>query len=630
MAETLNLSGLSGYRVGGTVHVVINNQLGFTTAPEAARTSVYPTDVAKMVQAPIFHVNGDDPEACVRAARLAFGFRQAFHKDVVIDLVCYRRHGHNEGDDPSYTQPLMYQRIEAKRSVRKLYTEALVRRGDITLEEAEQALDDFNSQLQTALDEVRAETPPPPPHLPTARPVGPADPGRRDRGRPRRRCVSLADDDHEPCRRASPSTPSWPASSPSGTSWSAGGQVDWALGEALAVGSLLLEGVDVRLTGQDTRRGTFSQRHAVLVDYATGAEYVPLAHLDRLEPAGRHRAGRHRAGQRRSGPNHPFGRFTVRDSLLSEYAAVGFEYGYSVEAPDALVAWEAQFGDFVNGAEIIIDNFIVAAEDKWGQHAGLVLLLPHGYEGQGPEHSSARLERFLSLSARGNLRVTVPSTAAQYFHLLRAQVRRAPVTPLVVITPEVDAAGRGLPLAAGRPRRRLVRRGDRRRRGGRPGRGAAGRAVQREGGPRGPAPPRRAAGRPGARAGGNAERASGSAPDAVAVVRVEQLYPWPEDRHRAGARAVRRRHRGGLAAGGAREHGRLVVRPRPAPPAPARTATRCATSAGRSRPARPPGAAPSTSSSRPISSIGRSADRGAASLSPAAAPARCLTGDRHG
>ena len=412
VAETLNLSGLAGYRTGGTIHLVINNQLGFTTAPEAARTSVYPTDVAKMVQAPILHVNGDDPEACVRAAGLAFGFRQAFHKDVVIDMVCYRRHGHNEGDDPSYTQPLMYALIEAKRSVRKLYTESLVRRGDITLEQAEEALDSFSARLQAALDETRAGTDAsavPVPELP-------------EYVVPDLRLPPIETGiDHAVVSRLAAAA----AAAPDGFTVHpklvrqfeqrdkvvADGEVDWALGEALALGSLLLEGTNVRLTGQDTRRGTFSHRHAVLVDYATGAEHVPLAQLGG-------------------------GRFTVRDSLLSEYAAVGFEYGYSVVAPDDLVAWEAQFGDFWNGAEIIVDNFLVAAEDKWGQQSGLVLLLPHGYEGQGPEHSSARIERFLTLCARGNIRVAEPTTAAQYFHLLRSQVRTPVRRPLVVFTPK--------------------------------------------------------------------------------------------------------------------------------------------------------------------------------------------------
>jgi multifunctional 2-oxoglutarate metabolism enzyme len=425
VAETLNLSGLSGYRTGGTVHVVINNQLGFTTAPASARTSVYPTDVAKMVQAPIFHVNGDDPEACVRAARLAFLFRQTFHKDVVIDLVCYRKHGHNEGDDPSYTQPLMYQRIEAKRSVRKLYTETLVRRGDITLEEAEQALDDFNASLQVVLDEVRGE----PSLAPTVLPA--PDPGPGDTPSPQ---TGVAPDVLRALSSVVRSVPEGFMIHPKlerqfvqRDELVASGQVDWALAEALAIGSLMYEGVNVRLTGQDTRRGTFSHRHAVLVDYSNGEEFVPLAHI---------RDGLHRIGADTLEPSEPMGNFTVRDSLLSEYAAVGFEYGYSVEAPEALVAWEAQFGDFGNGAQIIIDNFMVAAEVKWGQFAGLTLLLPHGYEGQGPEHSSARFERFLSLSARGNLRVTVPSTSAQYFHLLRSQALSSPKRPLVVVTPK--------------------------------------------------------------------------------------------------------------------------------------------------------------------------------------------------
>jgi len=412
VAETLNLSGLAGYRTGGTVHIVINNQLGFTTAPEAARTSVYPTDVAKMVQAPIFHVNGDDPEACARAARLAFDFRQAFHKDVVIDMVCYRRHGHNEGDDPSYTQPLMYALIEAKRSVRKLYTESLVRRGDISLEQAEQALDDFSARLQAALDETRAEAE-------SAPPVAPSLP---EYVVPDLTIPSVATGvDASVLSRLATEVrgvpegfvlhPKLARQFEQRDKVVADGEIDWALAESLAFGSLLLEGVNVRVTGQDTRRGTFSQRHAVLVDYETGAEHVPLAGLGG-------------------------GRFTILDSLLSEYACVGFEYGYSVEATGDLVAWEAQFGDFWNGAEIIVDNFLVAAEDKWGQASGLVLLLPHGYEGQGPEHSSARIERFLTLSARGNIRIAEPTTAAQYFHLLRAQVRVPERKPLIVFTPK--------------------------------------------------------------------------------------------------------------------------------------------------------------------------------------------------
>jgi 2-oxoglutarate dehydrogenase E1 component len=411
VAETLELSQLAGYRTGGTVHVVVNNQLGFTTAPESARSSVYPTDVAKMVQAPVFHVNGDDPEACVRAARLAFGFRQTFHKDVVIDIVCYRRFGHNEGDDPSYTQPRMYAIIETMRSVRKLYTEALVRRGDITMDEAEQALSDFQARLQAALDETRQAAPPPPATLPPAPAPAPV--------------VEVPTGvDHKTLEELVVATTSVPdgftihpkllRQFQQRAAVVAEGEVDWALGEALAIGSLLLEGTNVRLAGQDTRRGTFSQRHAVLVDYATGSEWVPLAHLG----------------------GAAVGHFSIHDSLLSEYAAVGFEYGYSVEVPEALVAWEAQFGDFANGAQIVIDNFLVAADDKWEQRSGLVLLLPHGYEGQGPEHSSARIERFLTLCARGNMRLAQPTTAAQYFHLLRSQARGAGGQPLVVFTPK--------------------------------------------------------------------------------------------------------------------------------------------------------------------------------------------------
>jgi len=412
VAETLELSQLTGYRTGGTLHVVVNNQLGFTTAPESARSSLYPTDVAKMVQAPVFHVNGDDPEACLRAAQLAFGFRQEFHKDVVIDLVCYRRHGHNEGDDPSYTQPRMYAIIDSKRSVRKLYTESLVRRGDITVEDAERALEDFQARLQVALDETRQSAPPRPSALPDAPPTSPSRPAPP---------TGVARPELERLAVEATAVPEGFTLHPKllrqfeqRAQMVASGEVDWALAEALALGSVVLEGTDVRLTGQDTRRGTFSQRHAVLVDYRTGAEWVPLAHLQ---------------GEGR-------GRFGVHDSLLSEYAAVGFEYGYSVEAPDALVAWEAQFGDFANGAQIVIDNFFVSADDKWGQRSGLVLLLPHGYEGQGPEHSSARIERFLTLCARDNMRLAQPTTAAQYFHLLRSQVRGMGRRPLVVFTPK--------------------------------------------------------------------------------------------------------------------------------------------------------------------------------------------------
>jgi 2-oxoglutarate dehydrogenase E1 component len=409
VAETLNQSALPGYRVGGTVHVVVNNQLGFTTAPAEARSSVYPTDVAKMVQAPIFHVNGDDPEAVVRVARLAFGFRQAFHKDVVIDMVCYRRHGHNEGDDPSYTQPLMYKRIDARRSVRKLYTETLVRRGDIGFDTAERALEDFLARMQAAFEETRHSAPPQPVEPAPVAVLGtqPSVDTGVDRGTLDRMVEVM---------HATP--PGFTVHPKLARTLEARRRlyvdrlVDWSLAEALAFGSLMAEGTDVRLSGQDSRRGTFSQRHEVLVDYETGEEWVPLSGV---------------GGS---------GKLWAYDSLLSEYAALGFEYGYSTVHTEALVAWEAQFGDFANAAQVVIDQFITAAQSKWGQASGLVLLLPHGYEGQGPEHSSARLERFLTLCAGDNLQVVNPTTAAQYFHVLRRQVRRSARRPLVVLTPK--------------------------------------------------------------------------------------------------------------------------------------------------------------------------------------------------
>jgi 2-oxoglutarate dehydrogenase E1 component len=409
--ETLNLSDLKGYRTGGTVHLVINNQLGFTTAPEYGRSSVYATDVAKAVQAPILHVNGDDPEACVRVARLAFAFRQAFHKDVVIDMWCYRRHGHNEGDDPSYTQPVMYQKIEQHQSVRTLYVESLVRRGDITAEEAERALVDFATKLQGAFDETRAMTPP--------SPVRARAPERRVELAPSI-ASGVSRDVLDRVFATIDEVPDDFAVHPKlvrqfdarREMWQ-GGTVDWALAEALAFGSVLVEGHDIRITGQDTRRGTFSQRHAVLVDHRDGAEYAPLTQLGKEQ-----------------------GKFWIYDSSLSEYAAMGFEYGYSIVHTDALVCWEAQFGDFVNGAQIIVDQFLVAGLSKWGQTSRLTLLLPHGYEGNGPEHSSAKLERFLQLAAQENIRVANCTTAAQYFHLVRRQALDATARPLVVMTPK--------------------------------------------------------------------------------------------------------------------------------------------------------------------------------------------------
>lgn len=409
VVECLAMSDIMGYRVGGTIHLIINNQIGFTTAPQFARSSMYCSDVAKSVQAPIFHVNGDDPEACLRVARLAFEYRQRFHKDVVIDMVCYRRHGHNEGDDPSYTQPLMYKAIAEKRSTRKLYVETLVGRGDITLDEAEKALDDFQSKLQLALDETRAHAPAPTKVARPPRPVGVLP--HVETG------VSRAILDrvfHQLTDYPADFTvhPKLARQFEARAKLYEQGEVEWATGEALAIGSLVIEGHPVRLAGEDSRRGTFSHRHAALIDNENERVWIPLAELEGAQ------------------------KFWVYDSLLSEYAAVGFEYGYAHTNPEALVLWEAQFGDFVNGAQIIIDQYIVAAEDKWGQRNGLVMLLPHGYEGQGPEHSSARIERFLTLCAEDNIQIVNATTAAQYFHVLRRQMHREVRKPLVIFTPK--------------------------------------------------------------------------------------------------------------------------------------------------------------------------------------------------
>ena len=411
VAECLAMSDTSGYRVGGTVHLIINNQIGYTTAPQYARSSHYCSDLAKTVQAPIFHVNGDDPEACVRVAQLAFEYRQRFHKDVVIDMICYRRYGHNEGDDPSYTQPLMYKAIAERRSVRKLYMETLVKRGDITLEEAELALADYQTRLQSALDATRAaapkpiNVPKPPapvgvlPHVPT--------------GVSRDVVDGIFRHLTEYPQGFTPHPKLVKQFEARSRQFETEQIVDWATAEALAFGSLVVEGTPVRLVGEDTRRGTFSQRHSTLIDYNTEARWVPLDTLPTAKA-----------------------RFWVYDSLLSEYAALGFEYGYANASPQSLVMWEAQFGDFANGAQVIIDQYVVAAEDKWGQQNGMVLLLPHGYEGQGPEHSSARMERFLQLCADDNIQVCYPTTAAQYFHMLRRQVRREIRKPLVVMAPK--------------------------------------------------------------------------------------------------------------------------------------------------------------------------------------------------
>jgi multifunctional 2-oxoglutarate metabolism enzyme len=424
VAETLNLSQLRGYRTGGTIHVIVNNQVGFTTAPSSSRSSTYSTDVAKMIQAPVFHVNGDDPEAVVRIAQLAYEFRQRFHKDVVIDMVCYRRRGHNEGDDPSMTQPLMYNLIEAKRSVRKLYTESLIGRGDITEEEAEQLLRDYQERLERVFAETHAAQTSPIPII-TADSAAVSDIERpiaqqADFGTNSPTSTAISAETLARIGKAHLEIPEgFTVHSKlkqlleKREQMSREGGIDWGFGEIAAFGSLIMEGVPVRLAGQDSRRGTFVQRHAVFHDRANGNEWLPLGNLSDNQA-----------------------KLWIYDSLLSEYAAMGFEYGYSVERPDALVLWEAQFGDFVNGAQTIIDEFISSAEQKWGQRSSLVLMLPHGYEGQGPDHSSARIERFLQLCAEDNMIVANPTTAASHFHLLRRQAYSRPRKPLIIFTPK--------------------------------------------------------------------------------------------------------------------------------------------------------------------------------------------------
>ncbi|MBI1914336.1 MAG: 2-oxoglutarate dehydrogenase E1 component [Planctomycetes bacterium] len=417
VAETLNLSGLAGYTTGGTIHVIVNNQIGFTTAPADARSTVYCTDVAKMIQAPIFHVNGEDPEAAVYVAELALDFRQTFHRDVVLDLFCYRRHGHNEGDEPAFTQPLMYSKIRERPTLTEVYTEQLILSGDLTVAEQEALVEKFQAKLQGALEEVKAGPPavsgmngfsgtwralaPSYSHTPVAT------------GTPRETLEAVA----AALQRLPKSFTVHPKIArlleQRGEEVAKGQAIDWPFAELLAFGSLLLEGMPVRLSGQDSRRGTFSQRHAVLYDARTGEPFSPLNAL---------------------GPEQAL--FQIYDSLLSEAAVLGFEFGYALDAPETLVLWEAQFGDFANGAQVIIDQFIAASQSKWKRDSGLVMLLPHGYEGQGPEHSSARLERYLQLCADDNLQVCYPSTPAQYFHVLRRQVKRNFRKPLVLMTPK--------------------------------------------------------------------------------------------------------------------------------------------------------------------------------------------------
>jgi 2-oxoglutarate dehydrogenase E1 component len=424
VAETLNLSQLDGYATGGTIHLIINNQIGFTTLPDEARSTPYSTDVARGVQAPIFHLNGDDPDAAIRVVEIAFDYRQEFKKDVVIDMICYRRHGHNEGDDPSYTQPLLYRKIKDHPSVGTLYAERLVREGVLSAEDvgamrkaAAQRYSDAYDAAQASADHYEVQELSAVPHEDIGNFCPRTAVNHAVIERVVRASTSFPDSFHlHPKlrgfveRRRAVLEQAGQASGPA--------NIDWAFAEALAFGTVVLEGTPVRLSGQDSSRGTFSQRHLAFYDSETGRRYIPLQHIS---------------------PDQA--RFDVFDSSLSEYAVLGFEFGYSVADPLTLVIWEAQFGDFANGAQIMIDNFISVAESKWGQPSGLVMLLPHGYEGQGPEHSSARIERYLSLSAENNWFVANCTTPAQYFHLLRRQMygghdRRGTRKPLVVFTPK--------------------------------------------------------------------------------------------------------------------------------------------------------------------------------------------------
>ena len=415
VAETLNLSQLSGYRTGGTIHIIINNQIGFTTGPEDARSSVYATDVAKMIQSPIFHVNGDDPEAALLATKLALEFKQEFNKDVVIDLFGYRRHGHNEGDEPGFTQPLLYEKIKNQPSVRKIYAEALLKNKELTSEEIEEMQNNVTSTLSQAFDRIKKKAT----SFNTDIPL--AVPKERIESTIPVKETSISEEVLEKVVTGMTKMPDDFAIHPKlkksldlrKTFIKGEIEADWAFAESIAFGSLLCEGTPVRLSGQDSVRGTFSQRHLALTDIESGEDYIALNHMfpdqAKIEPL---------------------------DSLLSEAAVLGFEFGYSTADPLALVIWEAQFGDFANSAQVIIDNFIVASFEKWQIPSSVVMLLPHGYEGQGPEHSSARLERFLILCAEDNMQVCYPSTPAQYFHLLRRQIKRVERRPLIIMTPK--------------------------------------------------------------------------------------------------------------------------------------------------------------------------------------------------
>ena len=416
VGETFAFSALRGYRTGGTIHIIVNNQIGFTTSPHYSRSSPYPTDVAKMVMAPIFHVNGDDPEAVVHAARIAIEFRQAFGTDVVLDMFCYRRFGHNEGDEPMFTQPLMYKTIGKHKTTRAIYADKLIAEGIISQKQAQAVVDERIAYLDTEFEAGTSYRPNKADWL-----EGSWSGMRTAHGVERRGETAV---DLDTLRRIGETMTTVPEHMTLNSKLTRiiearaarirdGEGLDWATAEHLAFGSLLLEGDPVRLSGQDSCRGTFSQRHAVLVDQANEERYAPLAHLDPEQAV-----------------------FEVIDSPLSEASVMGFEYGFSQVEPNALVMWEAQFGDFANGAQVVIDQFISSGEAKWLRMNALVLLLPHGYEGQGPEHSSARLERYLQLCAEDNMQVVNCTTPANYFHVLRRQLRRDFRKPLVIMTPK--------------------------------------------------------------------------------------------------------------------------------------------------------------------------------------------------
>ena len=408
VAETMNLSLLRGYRVGGTLHIIANNQVGFTTDPIDARSTYYSSDLAKGFEIPVLHVNADDPEACVLAVRIAIAYRKEFHKDVLIDLVGYRRHGHNEADQPSFTQPKLYELIKAHPTPREVYGQRLVREGVVTREQMDAMDKELADQLTAIFNEVKEADR-------EAHPTGEFEAVQSGRSETAVRSETLVSLNEQLLQWPTSFTlhPTIQRTLPRRRDALHNGGIDWGHAEALAFATLLTEGTAVRLTGQDAERGTFSHRQAVLHDVTSGDTYTPLARLPQAKAP-----------------------FEIYNSPLSETAVMAFEYGFSTAAPDELILWEAQFGDFANVAQTIIDQFLMADRAKWGQDSGLVLLLPHGYEGQGPEHSSARLERFLQLCAEGNAVVAYPSTPAQYFHVLRRQARARPHRPLILMQPK--------------------------------------------------------------------------------------------------------------------------------------------------------------------------------------------------